>query len=81
MSCERCQATQNTIVKTTPGANGAVVRRRVCCGCQHRWDTIELRRTVYDTIVTMLRTQQCHTDAMLAQFGWHTRLVRNKRKV
>jgi len=79
MRCDQCQATQNTIIDSTPGADGSIVRRRACGQCAATWETVEVHRAVFDTMVTMLRTQKQHTEAMLALFGRHKRLVRKKR--
>ena len=79
MYCDQCQATQNTVIDNTPGADGSIVRRRVCGRCGATWNTVEVHRAVFDTMVTMLRTQKQHTEAMLALFGRHKRLVRKKR--
>jgi len=79
MCCNQCQATQTTIIDSTPGADGSIVRRRICGHCAATWETVEIQRTVFDTMVTMLRTQKQHTETMLSFFGRHKRLVRKKR--
>lgn len=79
MCCDQCQARQNTIIDSTPGVDNTIVRQRVCGQCAATWETVELHRAVFDTMVTMLRAQKQHTEAMLALFGRHKRLVRKKR--